>query len=132
MLKDAQAQVAQRDAWLREVAAASVAGRLDGTIVAVLVADGAAATDVDQVMAALTDAGATVGLQASLSDEWWTPELVAFRGEIADQVGRHPWRVSMGWVPPRCCSTRSSRRSCPTRFPREPTYHQPSGGDGPG
>jgi len=84
--QDALAQVAQRDAWLREVATASVAGRLDGQSVAILVADGASAEDVDQVAAALEDAGAGVGLEASVSADWWTPELAAYRGEIADQV----------------------------------------------
>lgn len=86
-LEEARSQVAQRDAWLDEVAAASVAGRLDGASIAVLVADGAVATEVDQVIAALGDAGASVRLQASLSADWWTPELAAFRGEIADQLG---------------------------------------------
>lgn len=86
-LAQVQAQVAQRDAWLEEVAAATVAGRLDEVSVAILVADGAVATDVDQVVTALEDAGATVDLQASLSADWWTPELAAFRGEIAEQLG---------------------------------------------
>jgi hypothetical protein len=84
--EEALAQVALRDAWLDEVAAASIAGRLDGTSVAILIADGASPEDVDTVTAALESAGATVGLEASLSAEWWTPELAAYRGEIADQV----------------------------------------------
>ncbi len=84
--QDALAQVAQRDAWLYEVATAAVAGRLEGKSVGVLVAHGASADDVDQVVSALDSAGATVGFEASMSAEWWTPELAAFRGEIADQV----------------------------------------------
>ncbi len=84
--QDALAQVAQRDVWLQAVAAASVAGRLDGSSVAILVTDGASAQDVDQVVGALEDAGATVGLEASVSADWWTPELAAYRGGIADQV----------------------------------------------
>ena len=84
--QDALAQVAQRDAWLQEVAMASVAGRLDGTSVAILVADGASTDDVDQVVSALENAGAVVALEASVSADWWTPELAAYRGEIADQV----------------------------------------------
>jgi hypothetical protein len=84
--QDALAQLAQRDAWLRDVATASVAGRLDGMSVAILVADGASAADADHVISALERAGATVGLEASMSADWWTPELAAFRGEIADQV----------------------------------------------
>jgi len=84
--QDALAQVARRDAWLQEVAMASVTGRLDGKSVAIVVAAGASADDVDQVVSALENAGATVGLEASMSADWWTPELAAFRGEIADQV----------------------------------------------
>jgi len=87
--EDAQAAldaVAQRDRWIDELSAASVAGRLDGMSVAVLVADGASTSHVDQVTEALSRAGAIVGVQASLSDEWWTPEMVAYRGEIADQI----------------------------------------------
>lgn len=84
--EDAVAQIAQRDAWIQDVAAAAVAGRLAGTSVAILVADGASAEDVDQVVTALEDAGAAVGLEAFLSSDWWTPELAAYRGEIADQV----------------------------------------------
>ncbi len=84
--QDALALVAQRDAWLQEVASASVVGRLDGRSVGVLVADGAAADDVDQVLSALETAGAAVDFEASMSAEWWMPELAAFRGEIADQV----------------------------------------------
>lgn len=84
--QDALAQVARRDAWLQAVAVASVAGRLDGKSVAILAADGASADDVDQAAAALEAAGASVGLDASLSADWWTPELAAYRGEIADQV----------------------------------------------
>ncbi len=84
--QDALAQVAQRDAWLRDVGMASVAGRLDGKSVAILVADGASTDNVDQVVSALEAAGATIGLEASVSADWWTPELAAYRGEIADQV----------------------------------------------
>lgn len=87
--EDAQAalaDVAQRDRWLEELSAASVAGTLDGTSVAILVADGASTEQVDQVTAALAQAGASVGVQASLSAEWWTPEMGAYRGEIADQL----------------------------------------------
>jgi hypothetical protein len=85
-VEQALAQVAVRDAWLNEMAAASTAGRLDGRSVALLIADGASSEDVDTVTAALEGAGATVGLEASLSAEWWTPEFAAYRGEIADQV----------------------------------------------
>ncbi|PKQ17519.1 MAG: hypothetical protein CVT68_08110, partial [Actinobacteria bacterium HGW-Actinobacteria-8] len=84
--QDALAQVAQRDAWLQEVATASVTGRLEGQSVGVFVAHGASADDVDQVVSALENAGASVGFEASMSAEWWAPELAAFRGEIADQV----------------------------------------------
>lgn len=84
--RDALAQVAQRDAWLRDVATASVSGRLEGASVAVLIADGVSAEDLGHVVTALGDAGATVGLEASMSAQWWTPEFAAFRGEIADQV----------------------------------------------
>lgn len=85
-LEEALAHVAQRDGWLESLAAASVAGRLEGASVAVLVADGASDADVNQVVSALEDSGASVGLRASLSADWWTPELAAFRGEIADQL----------------------------------------------
>lgn len=84
--QDALAQVAQRDAWLRDVATASVAGRLGGRSVAVLVAAGVSAEDVDQVVAALGEAGATVGVEAALSALWWAPEFAAYRSEIADQL----------------------------------------------
>ncbi|WP_291378562.1 copper transporter [Demequina sp.] len=85
-IEEALARVAQREAWLAEVVTASVSGRLEGAEIAILVADGASAADVDKVTTALKDAGATVALEAALSADWWTPELGAYRGEIADQV----------------------------------------------
>lgn len=85
---EALAQVAVLEDWLMNVSAAAIAGRLDGVSVGVLVADGAEAEDVEAVTQALKSAGAQVGLEASLSAEWWTPELASFRGEIADQVAQ--------------------------------------------
>ena len=85
-IDEISSQLAEHDAWLADVSTAAIAGRLDGLSVAVLVADGAPSATVDQVTSAITDAGGSVGVEATMSADWWTPDLAAFRAELADQM----------------------------------------------
>lgn len=75
-----------RDEWLAVLAPEAVAGRLDGIQVAVLVADGAPSSALDELENALAAAGATESVRVALSADWWDPDLMTFRSELADQL----------------------------------------------
>ena len=86
--QDAQvvADLATRNEWVAAVADAAVAGRAEGTRVALLVTDGTPAETVDQVTAALERGGATVEATGRLGADWWDSTQSSFRGELATQM----------------------------------------------
>jgi len=86
--QDAQvvADLATRNEWVAAVADAAVAGRVEGTRVALLITDGTPAETVDQVTAALERGGATVEATGRLGADWWDPSKSSFRGELATQM----------------------------------------------
>lgn len=77
---------ADAERWLAELAGASTRGRLDGMRVALITTDTATEDDRAAVEQALTDAGATVPVVASLGEQWWDAQWATFRGEIADNL----------------------------------------------
>ncbi len=77
---------ADAEQWLAELAPVSTQGRLDDMRVALVATAGATEEDREAVERALTDAGASVPVIATLGEEWWDAQWGTFRGELADNL----------------------------------------------
>ena len=77
---------ADADQWLAELAPVSIQGRLADMRVGLVATVSATDEDREAVEKALTDAGATVPVVATLGEEWWDAQWGTFRGELADNL----------------------------------------------